>query len=315
MSTALTVVNYHYVHTPERGPFGRLVGRSYEEFHGQLDHIQRNFTVVGHDRLMDALAGRRPLPANACALTFDDGYRIHHTVAFQALRARGIPGFFFPPALSALEPVVLDVHKIHFALASSTPHADMAADLRGWIDAEATARALEPAESYWKAHATPSRWDPPPTMFIKRTLQKGLPEAARSAAVDWLFRRFAGHVETELSPAFYMRPAELAEMIDAGMYVGSHGYAHRWLDTLSDTARTEELERSLAFLSGIGAPVDRWLMCYPYGGFNAPLVDALRPLGCVGGFTTKVATADLATDDPLLLPRLDTNDLPLRAAA
>jgi hypothetical protein len=51
-------------------------------------------------------------------------------------------------------------------------------------------------------------------------------------------------------------------------------------------------------------------MCYPYGSYNDPLLSVLRTRGCKLGLTTRVEIADLEADDPLTLPRLDTNDLP-----
>jgi hypothetical protein len=45
------------------------------------------------------------------------------------------------------------------------------------------------------------------------------------------------------------------------------------------------------------------------------LVDILRREGYGGSFTTEVRVADFSRDDPLTLPRLDTNDLPKRADA
>jgi hypothetical protein len=55
-------------------------------------------------------------------------------------------------------------------------------------------------------------------------------------------------------------------------------------------------------------------MCYPYGSTNATLLDVLRSRDCAVGLTTQVGIAT-ATNDPLLLPRLDTNDLPKYATA
>lgn len=311
MGQPLTIVMYHYVHERGGAGFGGLIGRSFEEFQGQLDHIQRYHTVIGPATFFDAVGGGRPLPPDACMLTFDDGYRIHHSVVFRALRARGLHGFFFPPARPVAERVVLDVHKIHFALAAGVSHAHIAVRLRDWIDGSAGTFDLPPSGDYWQAYARASRFDPPETVFIKRVLQKGLPEAARAAAVDWLFRHFADRNEATLSAAFYMQEAELREMVRAGMYVGSHGYAHRWLDTMDEAAQSQDIDRSLDFLAGIGAPIRDWIMCYPYGGQNPSLIDLLRRRGCAAGVTTRVAVADIATDDPLLLPRLDTNDLPL----
>lgn len=315
MGQKLTIVMYHYVHERGGSGFGRLVGRSFEEFQGQLDHIQRHYTVIDSGQFVDAIKGDRPLPANACMLTFDDGYRIHRSVVFEALRARGLCGFFFPPARSAIEPVVLDVHKIHFALTSDVAHGEIARDLCDWIDGSAAALGLQPSRDYWELFARPSRFDPAETVFVKRVLQKGLPEGGRSEAVDWLFRRFAGRDEAQLSAEFYMSPDDLRALVRAGMYVGSHGYAHRWLDTMDEAGQSREISRSLDLLSSIGAPTSDWIMCYPYGGQNAALTELLPRFDCIAGVTTRVAVADVGVDAPLLLPRLDTNDLPLSAGA
>ena len=51
-------------------------------------------------------------------------------------------------------------------------------------------------------------------------------------------------------------------------------------------------------------------MCYPYGDYNASLLDLLKIKKCLLGFTTKIDIANLNKDNLLTLPRLDTNDLP-----
>lgn len=210
---------------------------------------------------------------------------------------------------------MLDVHKIHFTLASSSPPAEIASELCRWIEMNAAGFSLRSPADYWATYARPSRFDPADIVFVKRVLQKGLPEEARTAAADWLFRRLSGHDERSLSRDFYLRAHELAEMIAGGMYVGSHGYSHRWLDTLDEVEQERELDQSLSFLETIGAPVRDWIMCYPFGGLNESLLKLLRRRDCAAGLTTRVAVAGLDVDDPLKLPRLDTNDLPLSASA
>jgi hypothetical protein len=49
---------------------------------------------------------------------------------------------------------------------------------------------------------------------------------------------------------------------------------------------------------------------YPYGGFNDSLLEVLRARDCRLGFSVEPRIADLAIDDRLTLPRIDTNDLP-----
>jgi hypothetical protein len=52
-------------------------------------------------------------------------------------------------------------------------------------------------------------------------------------------------------------------------------------------------------------------MCYPYGAYNEVLLRKLKSYGCAVGLTTRSAVADVASDNALELPRLDTNDFPI----
>ena len=94
------------------------------------------------------------------------------------------------------------------------------------------------------------------------------------------------------------------------MYVGSHGYSHFWLNTLSNQEQEREIDQSINFLKHVGADVHRWIMCYPYGAYNESLISVLKSRNCVVGLTTEVGLARLDENNPLTLPRLDTNDLP-----
>ena len=51
-------------------------------------------------------------------------------------------------------------------------------------------------------------------------------------------------------------------------------------------------------------------MCYPYGGYNTDTLSIIDKLGAAAGVTTEVQKANLSKDNPLLLPRFDTNDFP-----
>jgi peptidoglycan/xylan/chitin deacetylase (PgdA/CDA1 family) len=94
------------------------------------------------------------------------------------------------------------------------------------------------------------------------------------------------------------------------MYIGHHGYEHCWLDSLTQAEQEREIDVGLEFLDIVGSSTDNWIMCYPYGAFDENLLRLLRSRGCAAGLTTRVDLAILEQDDPLLLPRLDTNDLP-----
>ena len=98
------------------------------------------------------------------------------------------------------------------------------------------------------------------------------------------------------------------------MYIGSHADTHPWLEQLTPTQQADEIDRSLDLLRAVGTPLDGWIMCYPYGSANTSLLDVLRTRACAVGLTTRVGIATGA-EDPLLLSRLDTNDLPKYATA
>jgi peptidoglycan/xylan/chitin deacetylase (PgdA/CDA1 family) len=95
-----------------------------------------------------------------------------------------------------------------------------------------------------------------------------------------------------------------------GMHIGSHGYKHVWLNSISAEAQAEEIARSLAFLGLFGVAPDNWTIGYPYGGLNDSLLQTVRSRGCSLGFSVEPRVADLSMDNPLKLPRVDTNDLP-----
>ena len=95
-----------------------------------------------------------------------------------------------------------------------------------------------------------------------------------------------------------------------GMYVGSHGYDHFWLNTLSTQEQEREIDKSLAFLKTVDSDIRRWIMCYPYGAYDESLLSVLKSRNCIIGLTTEVGLARLGEHNLLALPRLDTNDLP-----
>ena len=85
-------------------------------------------------------------------------------------------------------------------------------------------------------------------------------------------------------------------------------------DSQHDDLRLD-IDRSLDFLERVGASRQDWVMCYPYGAHNAPVLEALRKRNCRAARTTEVGIADLNPENPLTLSRLDTNRLPKEACA
>lgn len=310
---SLTIVMYHYVRDLARSHYPAIKALTTDEFRGQLDYLRRHYSFVTTRCVVAALRDQAvDLPANAALLTFDDGYLDHYQTVFPILHDHGIEGQFFPPAKPVLEGKLLDVNKIHFIL-STAPHAD---ELGGAIDAavrDSQAEfGLDAPEAYRARYASPSRFDGAGIMYVKRMLQKGLPEALRHRMTDALFRHYVSIDEAAFAAELYASLDQLRLMARSGMYVGSHGYQHSWMNELSDAGQRAEVSRSLSFLDSIGAPTQDWVMCYPYGAHDDNLVRILAEEGCALALTTEVGIVQPGRADRFRLPRLNTNDLPKR---
>jgi peptidoglycan/xylan/chitin deacetylase (PgdA/CDA1 family) len=313
----LSIIMYHYVRDLRRSRFPALKALETEQFREQIAYITEHYNVIsGEELLAAAEAGSwDALPPSALLLTFDDGYVDHFTQVFPVLRRANIPGCFFPPAQCILDDHVLDVNKIHFVLAA-VPDKQVIIDCIFRMLAEYGPHyETEPAEHCWTKLAVASRFDPKEIVFIKRILQRELPEELRRIIIDGLFHKYVTTDEVSFARELYMSLEQIGWMRDGGMFIGSHGSSHYWLDGLDPARQKQEVELGLEFLGRIGAPLNGWIMSYPYGAYNDGLLSILRSMGCRIGLTTQVGIADLGRDNLLTLPRLDTNDLPQRGDA
>jgi peptidoglycan/xylan/chitin deacetylase (PgdA/CDA1 family) len=308
----LTIVMYHYVRPIAGSRFPGIKGRELHEFDAQLDHVSRNYTVVGFADVLDALRGGKPLPTNACILTFDDGLRDHYVHVFPRLRARGWRGAFFPPAAPPLRGTVLDVQKIQHVIAAAPDPDALASTLLRLLNEAPERQGLRDPEAMYRELAVPSRFDPGSTVFVKRMLQRDLPPTLRHRIAGRLFAELITRDEAGFSAELYMSLDEIAEMAAGGMEIGGHGDTHVWLGASDEALQAQEFGVMMQFLARVhgGPPVD-WVMCYPYGSYNPFTLDLVSAHGGVFGLTTVVGRVE-SFRRPLELPRLDTNDLPVQ---
>jgi peptidoglycan/xylan/chitin deacetylase (PgdA/CDA1 family) len=165
---------------------------------------------------------------------------------------------------------------------------------------------------YEKLQAEECRYDEKEVLFIKKLLQRELPEKLRKIIVDFLFNEYVCADEGKFARELYMGIDQLKHLRGKNMYIGSHGYDHYWLNTLSREQQSKEIKLSLSFLKNIDNNFKKYVFSYPYGAYNENLLSVLKETGCVLGLTTRPAIANIPKDknNTLLLPRLDTNDLP-----
>jgi peptidoglycan/xylan/chitin deacetylase (PgdA/CDA1 family) len=313
----LSIIMYHYVRELRRSRFPNLKGLETDQFREQIAYIKKHYQVISGEELLAAaqVGSWDRLPPSSLLLTFDDGYLEHFTQVFPILCRAKLPACFFPPARCVLDDHVLDVNKIHFILAS-VPDKQVIVDyIFRMLDEYGSHFQTEAADYYWTKLAVAGRYDPKEIMFIKGILQRELPEELRQIIINRLFQQYVSSDEVSFARELYMSVDQIVCMRESGMFIGSHGYGHYWLNSLDPSKQQDEVELGLQFLRKVGTNVNGWIMSYPYGAYDECLLSILRSTGCRIGLTTRVGIADLDRDDLLTLPRLDTNDLPMRENA
>jgi len=316
ISCLLTIVMYHYVRSLEHSRFPEIKGLTTEQFKEQIAYIKKYYNVIGGNDLLGAISSETEIPPKALLLTFDDGYSDHFAQVFPILDEKGITACFFPPAKCILEKKVLDVNKIHFILASVSNKTELVDSIFNMVTESRGEIQLLNKDDYWNKLAVANRFDSKEVVFIKRMLQRELPEKLRKIIIDNLFKEYVSSDEEGFSQELYMSLDQLRCLYRHSMYIGSHGYDHYWLDHLESGEQETEINRSVEFLKSItGMEVEGWIMSYPYGAHNDSLLAILANHGCKLGLTTEIGLADFNRHNPLTLPRLDTNDLPTDAQA
>ena len=306
--TDLTIVMYHYIRPIIGSEFPGIKGLEIEGFKRQLDFLENNYSIVSSKQVIDKIIKNKELPSKACWLTFDDGYKDHYQYVLPELISRNLSGAFFPPRVAIKENKVLDVNSIHHILSCSDDINKLVNDLNDLC--LQLGMTNEQIHTYYKDYGVANRFDNADTIFIKRMLQHVLPEQIRNEITSILFEKIVGIPEAKFSSRLYMSIDEVRKLVSSGMYVGSHGSMHYWLDRISSQKQKVDISSSVQFLEEVGAPTSNWIMCYPYGAYNNTTLSLLKELGALIGITAEVRKANLGIDNPLTLPRLDTNDFP-----
>lgn len=307
----VTIVMYHYVRDLNKTRYPNIKGLSTDRFIQQLDFIENNFSIVRMEDCLECIHGEsKNFPENAALLTFDDGYMEHFNEVFPILDERRIQGSFFPPVQSTMENKILDVNKIHFILASSDEPKELLDVLRSEIKNLQNRYGLEDPEAYFdRIDNSEHPYDPVPVVTFKRVLQRELPFKARQKIVSVMFDEFVGVREDVFSKELYMNESQLKTMIRHGMFVGGHGYSHKWLNAIDEDEQKRELDKTEDFLDLLGVDADQKVMCYPYGGYNHTLLKLMEISGFAAGLATIPKIAVVDREHRYRLSRIDTNEV------
>ena len=293
----LLAVGYHYIAEQAREDPRAIFPVTTAQLATQIESLMRDYELVTRDQLLAALDGGGSLPRRACVLTFDDGLRCQFELALPVLERLGAPAIFFVPGRPLAEGRMLEVHKLH-ALRERLPDDELAARLPPGMP-NVTA---EEAQTHY-------RYDTPEAARLKFLLNIRLPAEQRRELVDDLFAAEFPD-EPALAEDLYMDAGQVAELEREHRAVGAHSYAHQPLATLSNGELEGDLARVTQLLEEVTGSRPR-TFSYPYGttaAVDARTAEAVGAAGYRVAFTMRREVNE-TLDAPLLLGRLDTNDI------
>ena len=90
-------------------------------------------------------------------------------------------------------------------------------------------------------------WDTKEVIYVKSLLQHAFAEPIRNEVTSLLFRKYLVISQNDFGASVYMSESEVKELINAGMYVGSHGYSHLWMNKEDKKSQNLKLIRLFLF--------------------------------------------------------------------
>lgn len=248
----LPVLAYHGVDDPEG-------------FRAQLDYLLRTRRPVSLDEVLDAAAGRRPLPGRPVLITFDDGERSVLEHGLPILRERGVPAAVFVVA------GLLD---------SDCPF--WWTEVAHLVAAGGTARAC------------PGLTGEEMVRVLKR-----VPDEVRLAVIEEL--RATSRDGAPRTPQ--LRRRELAVLESGGIAVASHSLTHPCLSRCGEEKRRAEVTESMRILTeALGRPPRAF--AYPDGDVDGPTARAVEEAGYEAAFLFDHRVGPIRPPDPLRISRV-----------
>ena len=259
-----TIIMYHYVRNMHETDFPEIKGRLVDDFRRQLDFISKSYTIISLKDYNNHLNGIGNIPAKACILTFDDGFKDHYTTVFPELKKRGFPATFYVCTQPLIEKKVLPVHKLHFLLAK--------------LGSEKLIQAYNQClkenfpDDFEEFYVNGSKKKDEKYVWDNNLIANLKVNAARMnygmklKIFDSLFSEYIGD-EKDFSEQLYLSKKEIKEMIRDGFEFGGHSNTHPRLSSISKEEMIKEIKESKEFFeSEFGVSLVSF--SYPYGDHN-----------------------------------------------
>jgi len=217
-----------------------------------IEVLREHFEIVDLQDWLERARSNRPLPARACCLTFDDGWRDNHDHAFPVLQRAAAPATIFLVAGLIGSHYQFWPNRLASLLRAlqESPGSFGAAEL-------ASIGIMPGAESGFEARLDAA------VSFCKR-----MPDAAVIEKLEALDSRLPAAARTVTRDL--MNQEEILALQRSGLVrFGSHSIHHtRLVEGLDETLLSNEVRRSREMLESLLAqPVP--LFCYPNGEYSS----------------------------------------------
>jgi peptidoglycan/xylan/chitin deacetylase (PgdA/CDA1 family) len=300
------VLMYHRVASVRHDPWGLAVEPHH--FEEQIAYLKEHRTPMSMGELVHSL-GTNSLPANAVAITFDDGYRDNLVNAKPVLAKYGVPATVFLATgyVDSTSPFWWD-ELATMVLESAHPSQRMEVCAGEPIALEWGEPEALDLTGTWRAADGPRTKRQQCYLALWSKVQRATVEER-----DRVMRSLRQSFETISAPlAMPMSSVEITSLLaDDVVKIGAHTVEHVALTSLSQSESRREIGESGRACSVLSdTPVAGF--AYPYGDVDLETRENVTLAGFGWACTTRSAFVDRDRPDVYDLPRIAVPNVPLR---
>jgi len=238
------ILMYHRL-VPEGGAYS---GTRESDFRRQMEFLAHHFNVVSVEELVQRTREKLPIPENAVALTFDDGYRDFYEIAYPILKELGLPATIYVVTDFIDGKLWLWPDLIRQSLTVARAQGQSEVGF-GELTLEIREKGLDycwnKAADYCLTLEDGRKWELLNELAGDTGLSAESPAPSPYNALDW---------------------AQLREIVDSGITVGSHSRSHPILSHVSRYQLKDEIYGSKRKIEE-KLEIEVQGFCYPNGRF------------------------------------------------
>jgi len=302
----LAAINYHYIRQSFNYPYSGIHGITPKQFEAQLKTLSGYTKFIPQLALKKMIQEKNELTQKVSMITFDDGLKEQYVSALPVLDKLNIPAVFYVNTRTIVEPIVLNVHKIHILRSRISPEI-FKNKLKEFIEERKLdvdfSVALIKGEQHYK-------YDKGEAARVKYILNFLLDQSRQDDFIDLMFETMIEESEAEISAKLYMDKSEVKSLANKG-YLGSHTHDHNPVGLLNEDEKVFQISESKKILEKITGQ-EIYSLSYPYGSKASceNLAPMLENLGYSFALTMERALNE-DISNPYYLSRFDNNDMPM----